>query len=81
MGNQHKAVATLKSHFGDPQDAIQANIDVLLTLNLILKNSKISELNNIHDKIENISRNLQPAEANSEHLGLISIAITKKTTQ
>ena len=58
-GNYDKAVAILKSRFGDPQVVIQSNIDILLALHPVSSSSNITELRKIYDKVETVSRNLQ----------------------
>ena len=77
-GNCDKAVAILKSRFGDFQVDIQSNIDILLALHPISSSSNITDLRKIYDKVETVSRNLQRFEVSAEHFSGILIAVLMK---
>ena len=77
-GNYDKAVAILKSRFGDPQVVIQLNIDILLALHPVSSSSNITEFRKIYDKVETVSRNLQCFEVHAEHFGPTLIAVLMK---
>ena len=76
-GNYDKALAILKSRFGDPQVVILSNIDILLALHPVSGSCNITELCKIYNKVETVSRNLR-FEVHAEHFGLILIAVLMK---
>ena len=73
--NYDKAVAILKSRFGDPQIVLQTNMDLLLSLSNVESCSDIRLLRKMLDVIETTPRNLRPHDIDSNDYGTIIISV------